>query len=46
MIKSFFYLSFFIFNFKIYNFSFDLKNFNLMLIIITDQDIQILNLSN
>lgn len=46
MIKSFFYLSFFIFNFKIYNFSFDLENFNLMLIIITDQDIQILNLSN
>ena len=46
MIKSFFYLSFFIFNFKISNFSFDLENFNLMLIIITDQDIQILNLSN
>ena len=46
MIKSFFYLSFFIFNFKIYNFFFDLENFNLMLIIITDQDIQILNLSN
>ena len=46
MIQSIYDLSFFIFNFKIYNFSFDLENFNLMLIIITDQDIQILNLSN
>ena len=46
MIKSFFYLSFFIFNFKIYNFSFDLENFNLMVISIINKDIQILNLSN